>query len=333
MTSDIAGNVASVLKGIDVSDIHVDAPLSNMSLAYMQAESEFIADKWFPIVSVPAISGVYYRYDKDTFFRNRVNKWTPGSKMTQGMLNLDHSGSYSCEFRAYEHPLPAHLAAAQDSMVMLERAITELVTRTLMLDREITIAGDYFTTGKFSTNEYTGATTGTYTHWDDYANSDLLANVKYAKLQVKKSGGMTPNTMVVNEQVWEAMRLHPQLKEIYKYTQPAVMTEDLIAKAVGLQKVLIGQALKETSAEGVASSLDYVWGKHAFVGYVAPSVGLMTPTCGMITSWTGMTGGFNTAIERIPDRRVHADFFQGYQCYDDIMVAESMGSLFYGIVS
>jgi hypothetical protein len=326
-----------VVKGIDVSNVHVDAPLSNLSLAYMQDQNEYIASKFAPIVPVSQISGVYFKYSKRTFFENPTKKWTPGSKMAGGQMDMDTNGSYSCLFRAYEYPLPAHLAAAQDSMVMLERAVTEKVTRALLLDREIQIATDMFATGKWTgATELAGQATADSTHavyWDDYANSDVLANIKTAKLAVKVSTGMTPNTLTVNEQVYEVLRLHPQMKEIYKYTQPAVMTEELISKALGLDKILIGKAVYMSSDEGAADALGYVFGKHALVSYVAPQVGLMTPTAAAIFSFTGMTGGFDPAVERVPDRRTHADYFQAYSCYDDKIVAPTMGAFFLSIIN
>jgi hypothetical protein len=153
------------------------------------------------------------------------------------------------------------------------------------------------------------------------------------KLGVKGLTGMTPNTLTVNEQVYETIRLHPQMKEIYKYTQPAIMTEDLIAKAVGLDKLLIGKAVYMTSDEGATDALGYVFGKHALISYVAPQVGLMTPTAAAIFSFTGMTGGFDPAIERVPDRRTHADYFQAYSCYDDKIVSTELGGFFNGIIS
>jgi hypothetical protein len=252
--------------------------------------------------------------------------------MAGGVMDMDTRGTYSAQFRAYEYPLPAHLAAAQDSMVMLERAVTEKVTRALLLDREIQIANDMFTTGKWTT-EVAGASTGVNTYWDDYANSDLLNNIKTAKLAVKVLTGMTPNTLTVNEQVYEVIRLHPQMKEIYKYTQPAVMTEDLIGKAVGLDRMLIGKAVYMTSDEGATDALGYVFGKNASVSYVAPQVGLMTPTAAAIFSFTGMTAGFDPAIERVPDRRTHADYFQAYSCYDDKIVSPDLAYFFRGIIS
>ena len=119
----------------------------------------------------------------------------------------------------------------------------------------------------------------------------------------------------------------------YKYTQPAVMTEDLISKALGLEKILIGKAVYMSSVEGAADALGYVFGKHALVSYVAPQVGLMTPTAAAIFSFTGMTGGFDPAVERVPDRRTHADYFQAYSCYDDKIVAPTMGAFFLSIIN
>jgi hypothetical protein len=59
----------------------------------------------------------------------------------------------------------------------------------------------------------------------------------------------------------------------------------------------------------------------------------MTPTAGVIFSYTGMTAGFDPAIERVPDRRTHADYFQAYSCYDDKQIADPLGSLFYLITN
>ena len=72
---------SSIVKGIDVADIHVDTPLSNLSTAFMQDQSEYIASKWFPIVNVSQISGNYFKYALRTFFESPSKKWTPGSKI------------------------------------------------------------------------------------------------------------------------------------------------------------------------------------------------------------------------------------------------------------
>lgn len=38
------------------SDVHIDKPLTNLTLAYVQDQSMFIADKVFPVVGVQSQS-------------------------------------------------------------------------------------------------------------------------------------------------------------------------------------------------------------------------------------------------------------------------------------
>ena len=47
------------------SDVHVNMPLTNISVAWMQNQQEFIADRVFPTVPVKHRSDRYYVYDRD----------------------------------------------------------------------------------------------------------------------------------------------------------------------------------------------------------------------------------------------------------------------------
>jgi hypothetical protein len=49
------------------SDVHIDKPLTNLTLAYVQDQSSFIADKVFPTVGVESQSDYYYIYDRDRY--------------------------------------------------------------------------------------------------------------------------------------------------------------------------------------------------------------------------------------------------------------------------
>src|SRR3990172_4635542 len=53
-----------------VGDVHVDAALTDISTAYMQAEDRFIAGQVFPAVPVQRKSDKYHRFTKNDFFRD-----------------------------------------------------------------------------------------------------------------------------------------------------------------------------------------------------------------------------------------------------------------------
>ena len=51
-------------------DVHVDRLLGNISTAYIQKQSAFIADKAFPIVPVDNKSDRYTSYSKEDWLRD-----------------------------------------------------------------------------------------------------------------------------------------------------------------------------------------------------------------------------------------------------------------------
>jgi len=45
------------------SQVHIDQPLSNLTLAYVQSNENFVADKVFPVVGVARQSDKYCEYE------------------------------------------------------------------------------------------------------------------------------------------------------------------------------------------------------------------------------------------------------------------------------
>jgi len=327
----------TVRKAADIRDVHVDVPLSTMSVAYMQSREEFIADKVFPNIPVPNLSGRYYKFAQDTFFRNRGRKWTPGTPMPQSMFNLDNTPTYGCEFRAFEHPLRWDIAANADSVINFERATAEFIAQTLLLGREVEWSNKFFTTSVWGT-DLTGVSSGPnstqFIKWDDYENSNPIEDFTKAIITVKGKTGFTPNVAIMSEQVYQKIRIHPVIKEMFKYTQVPITTTDMIANVLGVKKLYVGSAIVATSEEDAATFVsDWVFGKNAWLGYVPDSPSLMMPSAGYTFSFTGMGAGMEIAIQRIPDQRHMVDYTQGFMCYDQKVIGADLGIFFSGAIS
>lgn len=323
--------VQAIRKGADVHDVHVDVPLSNIAVAYMQSDTEFIADKVFPIVPVAKMSDKYPTYKKETFFRNRAKPWRPGTPMAQAGFDVEWP-TYSCDFKGFEYPLGWDIKANADDQLQFDRTVTEFVTRVMLLGREVDWATKYFTTGVWGT-DMTGVasnpTDNQFVQWSDYANSDPIGDFRKARLLIHKNTGFQPNTAVMSQEVFEVLADHLAIKDIYKYTQSGVLTTDLVARALRVDKLVVAGAVQITSPDGVASeSYDWIYGKRAWLGYVAPRPSILMPSAGYIFGWRGMTKGYDVAIERHVESRAHADFIQGITCYDMKKVGADLGVLF-----
>src|SRR6266487_6228331 len=80
------------------------------------------------------------------------------------------------------------------------------------------------------------ATLSGTSRWDDYANSDPIADVKLAVDTVKKAIVATNTsasnklTLVLGYDAYSVLRNHPQILERVKYSQLGVLTADLLAQ-------------------------------------------------------------------------------------------------------
>lgn len=133
-----------VNKGLDYSQIHVARLESEWSLAYRQEPTNFVADQWFPMISVNQIAGLYPKWAMENHFTNKAGEWRPGSIPPQGELKVDTPGSYVCRRYAFEMPLMADIPYVADQGYSIEQATTNMVTDVLQLNKELVIANSYF---------------------------------------------------------------------------------------------------------------------------------------------------------------------------------------------
>ena len=72
------------------SNVHVDAVLTNISIAYMQDQSNFIASQVFPEVPVDKQSDKFFVFDKNSWFRDEAQKRAPGTEFGRLGLHAEH---------------------------------------------------------------------------------------------------------------------------------------------------------------------------------------------------------------------------------------------------
>ena len=283
--------------------------MSRISIGYKNPEVNYIADKVFPIVPVDKQSDYYYLWEKGFWFRNHVERRAPGAIYTEGGLELS-AVQYVCAQYGLAYPLPREVVANQDVAVNLERTGAEWLADQFMLNREIACSAGVFVASVWGTDlTLTGAT-----QWSDYEASDPLGAIDTAKNTIRAATGVTPNTLILGQQVWDKIKWHPDLVDKFKFTQTGILTEPLIAKVFDVPNLMVGSAIYNTVKEGVTFSGAFIWGKEAVLLYVPPSPGLMTPASGYTFVWNqGM--GLTTTIKNIPDDLRNRDVLQGDQFF------------------
>ena len=78
------------------SQVHIDRPLSNLTLAYAQSQTNFIADKVFPTVGVQRQSDKYYIYDRANMNRTGdVKKLAPRTEVNRIGMAISNSSYFA----------------------------------------------------------------------------------------------------------------------------------------------------------------------------------------------------------------------------------------------
>lgn len=315
------------------SDVHVNAPLTNLSVAYLQDQAEFIADQVFPAVPVMKQSDRYFDYGKGNWFRASAKKRAPSTESAGSGFSIDNTPNYFCDVYAIHKDVDDYTRSNADTPLDMDRDSTEFVSRDLVLTREVLWAAKFFTT-----SVWTGSTTGSditvATAWD-VAGSTPIADMRAQIISVKKKTGFRANKVVLGQTVWNILQDHPDFLERIKYTQTGIMTTDLLAAVLGVEKVYVGGAVQNTSQEPATDTLDFVFSNDVLICYAPDSPGILKPSAGYTFVWTGLFGmGANgMRILRFRLEWLRSDRIEGEMAFDQKVVSASMGAFLSNVVT
>ena len=321
----------------NINSVHVDAILTNISVAYLQNQDNFISDKVFPVIPVDKKSDKFFTYTKNDWFRDEAQRRAGGTESAGGGYGLS-TDSYSADVFAFHKDVDDQTLYNADAPLNPLREATEFVTRRLMLRKEIQWNTDFFA-GSIWGNDYDGVagtpSTNEVKQWSDYAASDPIDDIEDAKAGILSTTGMEANTLVLGYDVFRALKNHPDIVDRIKYTSSQTVTADMLAAMFDVPRVIISKAVKATNNEGATAAYSFTSGKKALLCHVAPTPGLLTPSAGYSFSWTGVSGGLGATIGTSQFRMesLKADRIEAEMAFDNKVIASDLGWFWDSIVA
>lgn len=320
-------------------DVHVNTPLTNISIAMMQNAQNFVATRVFPNIPVLKQSDRYYVYDRGDFNRDDMVERAPATPSAGGGYKLDNTPTYFARKYSFHKDIPDEVRANADAVLNVDREAVSYCTYKALIRREKVFVANYFSTGVWGT-EYAGAATtsgNNRKYWSD-TTSTPIEDVRAAKTVMLQSTGYEPNKLVLGRPVFDKLMDHPEIIDRMKYGQagvgsPAMANLDRLAALFNVDEILVMNAIENTAAEGQANSHAFIGGKHALLTYSTSAPGLMTPTAGYTFSWTGLLGSGNDGnrIKTFRMEDLSADRVEIDMCFDMKLVSNELGIFFNGI--
>lgn len=320
------------------SNVHIDQPLSNLTLAYVQEQTNFIADKVFPTVGVQKQSDKYYIYDRANMNRaGDVKKLAPRTEVNRIGQSISND-SYFADVYGLGMDFDEQTLSNEDAMLDIRSAGATTLVNRLLIHREEQFAASFFAAGIWGTD----ATP--LNLWSDYTNSTPITDVTTARRTMQlKSGGFKPNTMVIGKEVRDILINHPdilaRLNGGATVTNTALITDAKLAEIFEVENFYVMEAVKNTGAEGLAESNAFIGGKNALLVHTPRTAGLMTPAAGLTFAWNNIPGVSNlgVTVESFSDdalkRQQVAEHIQVKMSYDMKVVGADLGYFFEDVIA
>lgn len=318
------------------NQVHVDRPLTMMSVAFMAAQSP-VAFKLFPLVPVEKQSDIYFEYDEGDFNRADANIRAPGAAPDYGDYDIGTANPYFCKNYEKSKLVTDEERSNSDSPLAPDQDALVFCTQVLAMTLEKNFAEAAFNTSVWGADKAGGTD---FTQWDNPL-SDPAADVTAWKRVVQNATcGYMPNVLAIAGDVYDKLKVHPKVLESIKYTQPGFsgdVTPALLAQFFGIEEVVIADVVRVTSAKGVTPVVKAnIYSKKVLLVYRTKTPSLRSPTAGITPAWNA--SGFGADAKGMVVRRWRndermGDSFQVMSFLDFKVVSSECGVYAYDVIS
>lgn len=304
-----------------INQVHVQSALTDLSIAYRQ-DAPAISDIIFPRVSVSKQANKFFVWDKGDMWRNEAKKRAPTADFARIGLGLT-TDNYSCEQFALEYLIADEIRANQDAGVDIEMTATLTLMDQLNLQKDLSFAADFFTSGS-------GWTSGTVsTAWDNVSSGTPVTNIVTGVASIKQALGASNQHQLIGlggRKILSALLTSDQVRDRTKYVvaQTQAALESSLAGILGLDRLVISDRMYNTKREKITASYSPVFDNDFLVVAVPRSPALMTPSAGYTFAWDE-NGRGDMYVEMYRDDMRKSDVVRSLCYYDQKQTGASLG--------
>lgn len=272
-----------VIQFYDPRTIHINAYLTMVSKMYKN--NAFIWDRLFPRQSVAKQADKIPVYGAEHLMRVadlRADK-TPSNEVLRAMGT---PLTYDCNTHALKGYVGEKERKNQDPPINADMDMTELVTALVDLQREFQAYDLMVATGSYDSSSHYRTLSGTQ-QWDDPLGSTPLDDIDTGKDQVFTASGKVANTIMLPYKVARKLSVHPDVRELVKYTHSDLLTAGRLPPVLQELQVVEADAMYNTKLQGQTAILSGIWSDYVWIGYINPRMGLKDTTWGVTLDWGG----------------------------------------------
>lgn len=234
----------------------VDKLLTNVSQGYVP--QGFVSEKALTPLKVVQSSGKIGRYGTQHL---RLESTLMGGKGQARRVEIRQysSDSYFIKPNGLEDLITPEEYDNVEQPFDIEKDVTAQLTSLLYIGKEKALADSLRNTSIMTQNVTLSGTS----QFNDYTNSDPIAVINTAKATIRSASGALPDTLIMDENVINVLRFHPKILRNLGYAdnRAGSLTDDDLAKAFRVKRILVADVVYDSAKEGQTPSLTPLWGK------------------------------------------------------------------------
>ena len=331
--------------GIAKGTFNPHAYLTNMSMAYYQDPSMYVARSMFPLVPVQLSTSYYYSFDKADLARDNVRRKPEFGKVNPAVIGHEE-GSYSCKVDQIITGIDQiaklnYTRSKVPTSVDPRRSKARYMAEQMKIHQDILFAKGFFKSGVWE-NEWNGAASHSsndkqFIKFTD-SNFDPFTLFAELKTNMLQNGRRKPNRLGLGINAWNALQNCPAILDRISggatAGNPAVVTEQLVAQLLGIEKVVVFQSTYNDAELGQDENMQFICNPDAaLLCYATDAPAIDEPSAGYIFAWDMLgDGNYFPTLQWEEGQGVHAEFMEGLMAVDMKKTSDELAVFLNGCV-
>ena len=280
----------------------------------------FIALLLLPLFETMVQSANYPVIPKEALLKLQETRRAARSAYGRSDYEFD-DGTFSCVEYGWEEPVDDVEAALFANFFDAEEVATMRAVDVLLRNQEKRVADLLTSTATFGANNVANP-------WSGPDTAKPRTDVRDAKQTMFNETGLEPNAFVCAKKTFDNVLLTEEFQEATKYTNQALMEvfevqKRLVAQYLGVEKVLIGNAVYDGAKKGQDFSAASMWpDDKGFIARVATQPRNLKEACiGRTFLWIEDSPE-NLVVEQYREDQTRSDVYRVRHNVDEALVFE-----------
>ena len=310
--------------------------LTNMSMAYFQAQDKYVAKSLFPMLPVQLSTASYYKFTKEDLARDNVSRKPQFGKVTPAIMGINDD-SYRC--------FVDQVIVGLDQINTLDfgrsgapgvadprKAKAKFIAEQMNIHLDILFAQNFFKSGVWA-NELEGGDTDvedtSFIKFND-DNGDPVKLFDELCSKVEEEGRRRPNKLGLGVKAYNALKNHPAILERVKFggstANPASVNQNVLAQLFGLDKVAVMASSYNAAPLGAEGDMQFICNPNdALLCYTTDTPAIDEPSAGYIFTWDMLgDGNFMPTLQYEGEGGTHTEFMEGLLATDMKKTADDL---------